>query len=75
MAFDNEKWNTPVTGGDIGAPLIAAVRALVNIEIALTKIAEKIDIEISEELEEVRKARGDIDEAFDEMTGYTADET
>lgn len=71
MAFDDKKWNSPVTGGDIGAPLLGTVRALVNIEYALSKIAAKVGVDISEELKEASKARGDIDKAFDDMTGYT----
>lgn len=71
MAFDDKKWNAPVTGGDIGAPLLGTVRALVNIEYALSKIAAKVGVDISEELAETRKARADIDAAFDDMTGYT----
>lgn len=70
MAFDSEKWDKPVIGGDAGGLALSTSLALRKINEALQKLSEATGVDISSELESIEASRKDLFEAFEDLTGW-----
>jgi hypothetical protein len=74
MGFDKERYNTPATNGDVSGLAIDVVTALYSITDALEKVAAKVKVDISDDVESIQKEIDSLTDLFDTLTGYVEDE-
>lgn len=73
MAIDNVKYHAPATKGDVARVAIQASLVAFHTRLALKLAVANTDADLTFHLNELATASQKLDEAFDELTGYTAD--
>lgn len=72
MPFDSNKVNSPASKGDVAGIAIKTSIALSVVARALEELRQGKDI--SKHIEEIYKRSRDLDDAFDELTGWKPNE-
>lgn len=74
MSFDMEKWHSPAEQHMVAGVSVELAVALNAVYAALKKLGEASEIDLSEELQDIREVSKGMSDRFKDLTGYTEDE-
>jgi hypothetical protein len=74
VAFDETIQRAPATRNDVGGVAVNATYGLHSLKIAIRKIAEKADVDVSDELKAAQDAIDLLFKMFEQNTGYVAND-
>lgn len=70
MGIKSEVWMKQATQGQIASVALDASIALRRASVIFEAIASKLNIDVSEDLEKLKKAALDLHDSFDSLSGY-----
>lgn len=74
MPFDRQRWEAPAMRGEAAGPVLDLSIAIQQIRLALAKLAEKSDVDLSPELMELKRMDETLFERFVAATGWSPNE-